>query len=284
MSGLKRVIAHWAVTGYKATALARKHYHRIVEGDGTVVSGDYAPESNISPRPGSYAAHTRRLNTGSIGISMAAMAGAKWPNHAGPYPITERQFDAMCREIADLCQRYQIPVTPRTVLSHAEVQNTLGVKQNGKWDFTIIPFMPHVKGARPCGDEMRRRVTAYLQGHDVTASDGPESEGNERTRWLQRLLSSRGYDLGIPDGVVGPKTEGAILRFQIAHGLPQTGEFDTATVAALRSTDKLAQESAPIQPVKVPTPIIAALAALIAAIAGAFGGDAADIIKLLTGA
>lgn len=276
---MKRIIAHWAVTGYKATALARKHYHMVVEGDGTLVKGVFPPEANIRPVSGKYAAHTRSLNTGSIGISMAAMQGAQWPDKAGGFPFTEVQFNAMCKQIAAWCKQYNIAVSPSTVLSHAEVEPTLGVKQNGKWDFTIIPFMPRLKGAKACGDEMRRRVRAYMDGVDVTANDGPSSEGNERTRWLQQLLSNAGYDLGVPDGVVGPKTEAAILRFQRDKSLPQTGEFDTATVAALRGADKPIEP----QPAKVPTPIISALAALIAAIAGAFGGDAADIIKLITG-
>lgn len=280
MSGLKRIVAHWAVTRYKATALAKKHYHFIVEGDGNVVAGNHKPEANIRPVSGKYAAHVRSMNTGSIGISMAAMQGARWPSNAGAFPFTESQFNAMCRKIATLCKQYGIVVSPSTVLSHAEVEGTLGVKQNGKWDFTIIPFMPNLKGAKACGDEMRRRVSAYMDGVDVTAADGPTSEGLERTRWLQRLLSNAGYDLGVPDGVVGPKTEGAIVRFQADNGLTQTGEFDTATVAALRGGSKPSPETTKSP---VPQTIVAAIAALIGAIAAAFGGDSIDIISRLTG-
>jgi membrane-bound lytic murein transglycosylase B len=40
---------------------------------------------------------------------------------------------------------------------------------------------------------------------------------------LQTLLSRRGYDVGTPDGVVGPKTRAAVLAFQAASGLPADG-------------------------------------------------------------
>ncbi len=161
MSGLKRVIAHWAVTKYKATDLAKEHYHFIVEGDGKVVAGKFAPEANIKPKSGAYAAHTLNCNTGSIGISCAAMADAKSVKEPGPYPITEVQFDAMCRKIAELCRKYDIPVTLKTVLSHAEVEANLGIKQRGKWDIAVLPFAK-LSTAKSCGDLMRRKVSDFM--------------------------------------------------------------------------------------------------------------------------
>ncbi|KKB76911.1 lytic transglycosylase [Devosia soli] len=40
---------------------------------------------------------------------------------------------------------------------------------------------------------------------------------------LQGLLSRAGYDVGSPDGVVGPKTRAAVLAFQTRAGLPADG-------------------------------------------------------------
>lgn len=160
MTALKRVIAHWAVTKYKATDLALQHYHFVVEGDGNVVAGKFKPEANIKPVSGKYAAHTLNCNTGSIGISCAAMHGAKSPKEPGPYPVTEVQFDAMCRKIAELCDKYDIDVTPKTVLSHAEVEANLGKKQRGKWDIAVLPFAG-LFSAEACGNLMRSKVKAY---------------------------------------------------------------------------------------------------------------------------
>lgn len=49
---------------------------------------------------------------------------------------------------------------------------------------------------------------------------------------LQGQLNTRGAQLNI-DGVIGPKTRGALLQYQKDSGLPQTGMVDDATMASL---------------------------------------------------
>lgn len=161
MAAFKRVIAHWAVTKYKCDDTSRQHYHFIYEGDGTEVKGIFRPEANLLCINGRYAAHTRGCNTGAIGVSCAAMFGAESIDRPGKFPITEVQFDAMCKGIARQCAKFKIPVTPKTVLSHAEVEASLGIKQRGKWDIAVLPFAG-LKTAKACGDEMRRRVANYV--------------------------------------------------------------------------------------------------------------------------
>lgn len=162
MAKLKRVIAHWAVTGYKCDQTSRQHYHFIYEGDGKEVVGFHTPEANENIADGVYAKHTRGTNEGAIGVSCAAMLGAVSVDKPGRFPITAPQFDAMCKGIARLCVKYGIPVTPKTVLSHAEVQGTLGIVQRGKWDISVLPFA-NLKGAKACGDYMRQVVAAYVK-------------------------------------------------------------------------------------------------------------------------
>ena len=161
MSKLKRIIAHWAVTGYKCDAVSKQHYHYIYEGDGKEVAGFFRPEANESIADGVYAKHTRGTNEGSIGVSCAAMLGAVSVDKPGKYPIRLVQFEAMCAGMARLCKKYGIPVTPKTILSHAEVEAVLGNKQLGKWDISVLPFAK-LKGAKACGDFMRQRVAAHL--------------------------------------------------------------------------------------------------------------------------
>lgn len=75
--GLKRIVLHWSAGTHTVSETDRKHYHYIVGGDAKAVAGIHPPESNIKPMKGKYAAHTLSLNTGSIGVALAAMSGAK---------------------------------------------------------------------------------------------------------------------------------------------------------------------------------------------------------------
>lgn len=164
---MKLIIWHWTAGGHKANATDKRHYHFIIEGDGTEVAGDQPPEANAvirSPNDGStYAAHTRGANTGAIGVAVAAMHGAQErPFQAGAFPITDKQIEALARVTARLCRDYSIPVTRETVMSHAEVERTLGIAQRGKWDITWVPGMAAVGSAVAIGDGLRDRVEAQM--------------------------------------------------------------------------------------------------------------------------
>jgi N-acetylmuramoyl-L-alanine amidase len=50
---------------------------------------------------------------------------------------------------------------------------------------------------------------------------------------MQARLRNLGYYHGLLDGIVGPRTEDALRRFQADHGLAVTGALDDATSAAL---------------------------------------------------
>lgn len=158
---MERVIAHWTAGGHKATEFDRGHYHILIEGDGKLVKGIPSIALNVSPVKPGYAAHTLNCNSGSIGVSLCCMAGAtESPFHAGNAPMRSVQWDTLTYVLRELCARYSIPVTPRTVLSHAEVQSNLGIQQRGKWDFTRLPFALDVIGSKACGDKMRAAVSA----------------------------------------------------------------------------------------------------------------------------
>lgn len=157
------VIVHWTGGGHRANAKDRKSYHLLIEGDGKLVRGNPPITANAAPRQPGYAAHTANCNTGWIGVSLCGMLDAKEsPFVAGPQPITQTQWKTLEGVVAQLCTRYAIPVTAGTVLSHAEVQGTLGIRQAGKWDIARLPFDPALSGARAVGDRLRAGVAAYL--------------------------------------------------------------------------------------------------------------------------
>lgn len=159
MSGLTRVHLHWTAGADGVTELERSHYHYIVGRDGAVTKGRLPPEANRAPIRGDYAAHTLGANSGAIGVALDAMAGAvERPFSAGPCPITEVQLEAMARLVAGLCREWRIGVTRKTVLTHAEVQPTLGIQQRGKWDITWLPGMDKPGDPVKVGDMLRARV------------------------------------------------------------------------------------------------------------------------------
>lgn len=158
---MKRIIIHWTAGGNKANATDKKHYHVLTEGDGKIVLGNHPISANKPPLSKEYAAHTLNCNTDSIGVSMCGMVGAvESPFNPGKSPITKVQFDAMIKEAARLAKAYGITVSPQSILTHAEVEANLGIKQKGKWDITILPWDTKTKGAKVIGDLIRKEVSA----------------------------------------------------------------------------------------------------------------------------
>lgn len=161
---LQRIIMHWTAGGPNASGLDREHYHFIVQQDGQVVAGKMKPEDNINTADKRYAAHTLNCNTGSIGVALCGMAGAvERPFNAGLHPIKWPQIAVMCSLVAKLCHQYGIPVSRQTVLSHAEVQPTLGIKQKGKIDIMWLPGMTALHDPIGIGDRLRGDIRKALE-------------------------------------------------------------------------------------------------------------------------
>lgn len=159
---MKGVVFHWTGGAYKAGGLEKSRYHIIIEGGGNLVRGVDIVK-NAAPLSEGYAAHTKGHNTGIIGVSLACMAGAKEsPFNAGSAPMTPAQWAALPPVLADLCRIYRISPTRQNVLSHAEVQSTLGIKQNGKWDVAWVPGMLKPGDAHVLGDQVRSAVARLI--------------------------------------------------------------------------------------------------------------------------
>lgn len=163
-SGLHRIIGHWTAGAYGDIALERRAYHLLIDQHGRATPGEFMPEANADTSDGRYAAHTRALNSGSIGVAMDAMADAREvPFRPGPAPITIPQLEGFVEQVADLCLTYRIPVSRWTVLTHAEVPHTLGVWQRNKWDITWLPEMAGTGDAVRIGDVLRNRIREAME-------------------------------------------------------------------------------------------------------------------------
>lgn len=162
---LTRIHLHWTAGSFTPSALDLSHYHFVVDGDGKEHAGAHPPEANISTSDGAYVAHTLGANTGAIGIAMCCMAGAQErPLMWGTAPMRQGQVDALCRLAARLARRYGIPCRRDTILTHAEVEKTLGVRQRGKWDITVLPGMTAPGDAIDVGDVLRAKISKAMAG------------------------------------------------------------------------------------------------------------------------
>jgi peptidoglycan hydrolase-like protein with peptidoglycan-binding domain len=55
----------------------------------------------------------------------------------------------------------------------------------------------------------------------------------DEVRQVQQKLADMGYDTGTPDGIMGPKTRGAVKKFQQDKSLQASGRLDQKTLDAL---------------------------------------------------
>lgn len=159
--GVRGVIWHWTAGAKGLIELEKDHYNFLTDVDGNIYDGNHTVAAQVAYdwRRGVGASHTLSMNTGWVGISQDAMAGATgWPMNWGSNPITWAGVDAMLEQTAEVCDEYNIPMSKWTTLSHAEVQQTLGVRQKNKWDYMVLPGMPKPIDAVEVGNILRERM------------------------------------------------------------------------------------------------------------------------------
>ncbi len=116
--------------------------------------------------------------------------------------------------------------------SYAADQSTMSTRQNGA---TTPPtamtgttnggVLGH-EGANPSG-KMSTSSPDRVDNKSSMTSD------SNTVRDAQAALNDQGYKPGSIDGQWGSSTKNAVRRFQSEHGLPQSGELDSATLEAL---------------------------------------------------
>jgi peptidoglycan hydrolase-like protein with peptidoglycan-binding domain len=75
--------------------------------------------------------------------------------------------------------------------------------------------------------------TASGSGMTSLPSAGSGRLSTDQVRSAQQALQGTGLNPGPIDGVVGPQTQQAVRDYQKKQNLPQTGQFDAATLQKL---------------------------------------------------
>ena len=160
---MKRIIIHWTAGAYYPTDYEKEHYHFLVDKEGYVHNGKFKPEDNEVCKVGKYAAHTGGGNTGSIGVSICAMAGFKNKKAVGNYPILKKQFESAMALCAKLSIKYNISSTPQTVMTHYEFgKKNPKTTSAGKIDIIYIPPYSWVSQDE-AGSFIRSKIKWYRQ-------------------------------------------------------------------------------------------------------------------------
>lgn len=158
---MKRIIIHWSGSTLKPNKNDLTHYHYLIDGSGQLVEGYHKPEDNENCKDGMYARHCGGGNTGSIGIALCGMYGYKNRINCGSYLINRVQCEKLFDTVADLCLKYNIKITPETVLTHYEFNKKNNIK-TGKIDITYLPCFPEL-APEEIGGFIRSKVKWYAQ-------------------------------------------------------------------------------------------------------------------------
>lgn len=160
---MKRIIIHWTAGAYYPTDYEKEHYHFLVDKEGNVHNGKFKPEDNEVCKVGKYAAHTGGGNTASIGVAICAMAGFKNKKAVGNYPILKKQFESTMELCAKLSIKYNILITPQTVMTHYEFgKKNPKTTSAGKIDIIYIPPYSWVNQDE-AGSFIRSKIKWYRQ-------------------------------------------------------------------------------------------------------------------------
>ena len=160
---MRRIILHWTAGTNYPNATDLEHYHFAIDKNGKVYEGKFKPEDNLNCKDGKYALHTGGGNTGSIGVAVCGMADFNGKIESTNYPLTTLQVEKMFALSAKLCKKYNIAITPDTVLTHYEFGRAYPrTSSAGKIDITYLHPFPNI-GKKDLGDFIRKKIKWYYQ-------------------------------------------------------------------------------------------------------------------------
>jgi peptidoglycan hydrolase-like protein with peptidoglycan-binding domain len=116
---------------------------------------------------------------------------------------------------------------PQTEAAIQAFEDANGLPQTGT---ASLELLAEIKGAK--ADD-----TASLT--ELAAGQTPAAEPDTRVAAVQHALAIAAYGPLRTDGVFGPETREAIIRFQRDHSLPPTGEISDALIVELRASGAL---------------------------------------------
>ena len=159
----KRIFLHWSAGSHTTPYDA---YHSIALGDGSIV--------RHTPYSQDKGTHTGGANTGSVGLAIAAAAGAQERGKLGQYAPTKAQLDAMIYDAAKLAAEWgwSEGTIDSNVRTHGEweryaTRNGILSGSPQRWDLDRLrdsdPLIDASKVLSGGGNELRQRIKATFR-------------------------------------------------------------------------------------------------------------------------
>ena len=159
----KRIFLHWSAGSHTTPYDA---YHSISLGDGSIV--------RHTPYSQDKGSHTAGANTGSVGLAIAAAAGAQERGKLGQYAPTKAQLDAMIYDAAKLAAEWgwSEGTIDSNVRTHGEweryaTRNGILSGSPQRWDLDRLrdsdPLIDASKVLSGGGNELRQRIKATFR-------------------------------------------------------------------------------------------------------------------------
>ena len=159
----KGIFLHWSAGSHTT---AYNAYHSIALGDGTVVRHTPYDQDKYS--------HTGGANTNSVGLAIAAAAGAQERGKLGQYAPTDAQLNAMTLEAAKLAVKWgwSEATIDKNVRTHGEweryaTQNGILPGSPQRWDLDRLkdgdPFIDTSKVLSYGGNQLREMIKQHFR-------------------------------------------------------------------------------------------------------------------------
>ena len=171
---------------------------------------------------------------GKGGVDVDLSVAAQWFEKAAQFGMTDAQYN-----LAVLYERGTgVPADPAEAYSWYAIAGGQGDQDAARRAAQLELELP--------GDTLARaksKVASYRPSEFDPETNGifqnmpwnsQKPRGNETVATVQKLLLDLGYDAGVADGAMGPRTAEAIKAFERANGLPETGRVDDIIVQTLK--------------------------------------------------
>lgn len=220
---------------------------------GTMYERGTGVAANIDTARSWYLAAAERGNVKAmhnLAVSVSGRAGAapnyalaaKWYQEAALRGLADSQFNlgilaehglGRSKDLAEAYKWYSLAAAQ----GDSEAQNRRGSVSSQLTSETIVAVDEKVANWKPkaVSPEANDVAEPAAWGAAPASASTQTPESSTLVSRAQTLLNKLGYDVGVPDGLAGDKTQAGVKRFQQRNGLDETGEITVELVSRLEA-------------------------------------------------